>query len=147
MPSKGASAFISCLLAWIVPGGGHLYLGKRSRAVVFFLVVVATFLLGVLNQGRSYLIDRDQPLTYLATLTNIATGPMELISRKLTYHRMVYSLPADENRPETAQLLQAMRERVKIVTDEYGTTYLLTAGLMNILLMLDAFDIAIGRKV
>jgi len=146
MPSKGVSAFISCLLAWVVPGGGHLYLGKRSRAAVFFLVVVATFLLGILNQGRSYLIDRDQPLTYLAALTNIATGPMELASRQLTYHRLVYRLPADENSPESAQLLQAMRERVKIVTDEYGTTYLLTAGLMNILLMLDAFDIAIGRK-
>ena len=39
-----------------------------------------------------------------------------------------------------------MRERVKIVTGEYGTTYLLAAGLMNILLILDAFDIAIGRK-
>jgi len=146
MPSKGVSALVSCLLAWIVPGAGHFYLGKRSRALVFFLVVLSTFLLGVLNQGRSYLIDRDQPLTYLATLTNIATGPVELVSRQLTYHRLVWALPADPDSGESAQLLQAMRERVRIVTDEYGTTFLLTAGLMNILLMLDAFDIAIGRK-
>ena len=146
MPSKGASALVSCLLAWIVPGAGHFYLGKRSRALVFFLVVLSTFLLGVLNQGRSYLIDRDQPLTYLATLTNIATGPVELVSRQLTYHRLVWALPADPGSQESARLLQAMRERVRIVTDEYGTTFLLTAGLMNILLMLDAFDIAIGRK-
>jgi hypothetical protein len=146
MPSKGASALVSCLLAWIVPGGGHFYLGKRSRALVFFLVVLSTFLLGVLNEGRSYLIDRDQPLTYLATLTNIATGPVELVSRHLTYHRLVWALPADPGSQEAARLLEAMRERVRIVTDEYGTTFLLTAGLMNILLMLDAFDIAIGRK-
>ncbi|TFH60925.1 MAG: hypothetical protein E4G90_09785 [Gemmatimonadales bacterium] len=146
MPSKGVSALVSCLLAWIIPGGGHYYLRKRSRALVFFLVVLATFLLGILNQGRSYLIDRDQPLTYLATFTNIATGPLELISRQMTYHRLVYSLPADENSQESARLLEAMRERVKIVTDEYGTTYLLAAGLMNILLILDAFDIAVGRK-
>jgi hypothetical protein len=146
MPSKGVSALVSCLLAWIIPGGGHYYLGKRSRAPVFFLVVLATFFLGILNQGRSYLIDRNQPLTYLATFTNIATGPLELVSRQLTYHRLVYSLPADESSQESARLLEAMRERVKIVTDEYGTTYLLAAGLMNILLILDAFDIAVGRK-
>ena len=146
MPSKGLSALVSCLLAWIVPGAGHFYLGKRSRALVFFLVVLSTFLLGVLNQGRSYLIDRDQPLTYLATLTNIATGPVELVSRQITYQRLVWALPADPGSPEAARLLEAMRERVRIVTDEYGTTFLLTAGLMNILLMLDAFDIAIGRK-
>jgi Family of unknown function (DUF6677) len=146
MPSKGTSAFISCLLAWLIPGGGHLYLGKRKRGLVFLVVVLATFALGCLNQGRSYLMDREQPLTYLATFTNIATGPMELISRFATYRQLAYRLPADENSQEAGRLMEAMRMKVKAVSDEYGTTFLLTAGLMNILLMLDAFDIAIGRK-
>jgi len=146
MSSKGVSAFVSCLLAWLVPGGGHLYLGKRKRGLVFFIVVLATFVLGCLNQGHAYLIDQDQPLSYLATMTNIATGPMELISRYSTYDRLVYRLPADENSAQAAHLLDTMRQKVKEVSDEYGTTFLLTAGLMNILLMLDAFDIAIGRK-
>lgn len=146
MPSKGVSAFVSCLLAWLVPGGGHYYLGKRKRALVFFVVVLATFLLGVLNEGRSYLIDPDQPLTYLGVFANIATGPLEIIGRQSTYHRLVYRLPADENGPEAARLLSAMREKVKQVTNEYGTLFVVTAGLMNILLILDAFDIAIGRK-
>jgi len=79
-------------------------------------------------------------------MTNVATGPMELISRYSTYDRLVYRLPADENSVEAAHLLDTMRQKVKEVSDEYGTTFLLTAGLMNILLMLDAFDIAIGRK-
>jgi len=146
MSSKGVSALVSCLLAWLVPGAGHLYLGKRKRGLVFFIVVLATFVLGCLNQGHSYLIDQDQPLSYLATMTNVATGPMELISRYSTYDRLVYRLPADENSVEAAHLLDTMRQKVKEVSDEYGTTFLLTAGLMNILLMLDAFDIAIGRK-
>ena len=146
MPSKGVSALVACLLAWVVPGGGHFYLGKRRRALVFFLVVLTTFLLGVVNEGRSYLIDGEQPLTYLATFANVATGPLELISRQVTYHSLVYRLPADESGPEAVRLLDAMRMKVRSVTDEYGTTYLLAAGLMNILLILDAFDIAIGRK-
>jgi hypothetical protein len=146
LASRPLTAFLSCSLAWLVPGAGHFYLGKRRRAVVFFLVVLATFLLGILNEGRSYLMDRDQPLTILATLTNIATGPIELISRRATYRTLSYVLPEDENDPAAVRLLEAMRRKVRVVTDEYGTTYLLAAGLMNILLILDAFDIAVGRK-
>ena len=146
MPSRGVSALVACGLTWLLPGAGHFYLGKRRRAAVFFLVVLATFLLGLLNEGRSYLADRQQPLTYLATITNMATGPLEFLSRRATYQRLVYFLPADENNPETVALLSAMRSKVKNASDEYGTTYLLTAGLMSMLLILDAFDIAIGRK-
>jgi TM2 domain-containing membrane protein YozV len=146
MPSGGVSALVSCVLAWLLPGAGHFYLGRRRRGAVFFCVVLATFLLGLFNDGRSYVADGQQPLTYLATLANVATGPLEILSRHATYHRLAYSLPADENSPEAQALLSAMRDKVKIVTDEYGTTYLLTAGLMNMLLILDAFDIAIGRK-
>lgn len=146
MPSSRTGAFFSCLLAWLIPGAGHFYLGKRKRALVFFLVIVATFFLGVLNDGRSYLMDREQPLSYLATLTNVATGPLELISREATYHSVVYVMPADESDPEAARLLGEMRKKVRSVTGEYGTTYVLAAGLMNILLILDAFDISIRRK-
>lgn len=142
-----AAALTSSVLAWLVPGGGHLYLGKRRRALVFFLVVTATFTLGILNQGRSYIIDPEQPLSYLATLANVATGPIELISRRLTYREISYRLPGGESDPQSSRLLDSMRRKVSQATDEYGTTYLLTAGLMNILLILDAFDIAIGRKV
>ncbi|PYQ14950.1 MAG: hypothetical protein DMH00_00480 [Acidobacteria bacterium] len=146
MPSRGVSALVSCVLAWLLPGAGHFYLGKRGRAMVFFLVVLATFFLGLLNDGHSYVADAQQPLTYLATLANLATGPLEFLSRRATYQRLVYRLPADENSPEALGLLKAMRNKVRSVADEYGTTYLLTAGLMNMLLILDAFDIAIGRK-
>ncbi len=44
------------------------------------------------------------------------------------------------------ELTEKLRARVRSVTYEYGNTFLLTAGLMNILLILDAFDIATGRK-
>ena len=146
MKSKGATALVSCILAWIIPGAGHFYLRKRKKAIVFFLVIVTTFLLGLANDSRSYLMDRQQPLTYLATFTNIATGPLEMISRESTYHALVYALPAEEGDPASLPLLEAMRRKVRSVTNEYGTTYLLAAGLMNILLILDAFDISMGRK-
>jgi len=146
MRSKGVSAFVACVAAWIVPGGGHYYLGKRKRGLVFFLVVLTTFFLGILNDGRSYLVDREQPLSYLGTFANIALGPLELVSRQLTFGKLAYALPADPNDAEGVRLLAAMRRKVMSVTNEYGTTFILAAGLMNILLILDAYDIAIGRK-
>jgi hypothetical protein len=140
------AALVPCVLTWILPGAGHFYLGKRRRAGVFFLVVLTTFLLGILNEGRAYLLDRQDPLSYFCTLADVAIGPLELLNRQATYHRLVYALPPDENSPVAQSLLKSMRDRVRSVTEEYGKTYLLTAGLMNMLLILDAFDIAIGRK-
>ena len=59
---------------------------------------------------------------------------------------LIYRLPEAEGDPNRQAMLTRMRERVRIPTYEYGSTFLLTAGLMNILLILDAFDIASGRK-
>lgn len=146
MRSKGVSASVACLAAWLVPGGGHFFLRKPKRGLVFFLVVLTTFFLGILNEGRSYIVDREQPLSYLGTFANVAFGPLDLLSRQLTFGQIAYALPADPNDPEGVRLLAAMRRKVMSVTDEYGTTYILAAGLMNLLLILDAFDIAIGRK-
>ncbi len=141
-----ADPWIPCILAWLLPGLGHAYLGRRRRGAVFFAVVLATLLLGVTSDGAAALVDPHQPLTYLATFDNLATGPLELISRYRTYGRLVYRLPEGEGDPGRVELTEKLRARVRSVTYEYGNTFLLTAGLMNILLILDAFDIATGRK-
>lgn len=138
--------WIPCLLAWLAPGLGHVYLGRRTRGVVFFIVVFLTLGLGILSDGAASLIDPHQPLTYLATFDNLAVGPLDLLSRYATYHRIVYRLPEDEAHPLRLELTDLLRRKVRSVTFEYGNTFLLTAGLMNILLILDAFDIAAGRK-
>ncbi len=139
-------AWMACGLAWLLPGLGHLYLGRRRRAVVFCMVVTAMFGLGLASDGAATLADPRLPLTYLATADNVATGPIEVLSRRLTYGRLVYRLPYDEADPERLELLGRLRVKVAAATHEYGSTFLLTAGLMNILLILDAWDIATGRK-
>jgi hypothetical protein len=135
-----------CLFAWILPGLGHLYLGKRRRAIVFFVVVLATFALGLGSSGCASIIDGEQPLSYLATFDNLALGPLDLVGRYVTFGRIVYRLPPAPGNPDRAELTDRLRTRVRHVTYEYGNTFLLTAGLMNILLILDVFDIATGRK-
>ncbi len=141
-----ADPWAPCLLAWLLPGLGHIYLGRKRTGLVFLAVVMATFFLGIASSGAASLLDPRQPLTYLATFDNLAVGPVEIISRFATYGRLVYRMPADEADPRVADLTDRVRRRVRSVTYEYGNTFLLTAGLMNMLLILDAFDIATGRK-
>jgi hypothetical protein len=64
----------------------------------------------------------------------------------MTLGELVYRLPDPEGNPRRQEILSRVRDRVRIPTYEYGSTFLLTAGLMNLLLILDAFDIASGRK-
>jgi TM2 domain-containing membrane protein YozV len=116
---------IAAVLAWLFPGLGHFYLGKKRTALVYAAVVTATFLIGLSFQGRLYSVEAGQPLSILATFAVAGTGLLNLAARVLS------------DNPGGAVLS---------VTYEYGCAFLLTAGLMNLLLMLDAWDIAVGRK-
>jgi len=145
-PRAAASAVLPCVLTWLLPGLGHLVLGCKRRAAVFCAVVLLTFGLGLASDGAASVIDPRQPLSYLATFDNLALGPLDLVARWRTFGRIVYRLPADEGDPVRVALTDRLRARVRSVTYEYGNTFLLTAGLMNLLLMLDVFDIASGRK-
>ncbi|HZI67190.1 MAG TPA: DUF6677 family protein [Thermoanaerobaculia bacterium] len=121
----GRHPAVAVALAWILPGLGHLYLGRRKTALLYALIVTATFLLGLSFEGRLYTIDRSQPLSILATFAVSGAGVLNLAARFLS------------DNPSGAILAP---------TYEYGCAYLLTAGLMNLLLMLDAWDIAQGKK-
>lgn len=117
--------WVAAFLAWIFPGLGHAYLGRRKRALLYAVIVTVTFVLGLSFQGRLYSIQSGQPLTILATFAVYGAGLLNIVARMLS------------DNPGGSILS---------VTYEYGCAYLLTAGLMNLLLMLDAYDIAIGRK-
>jgi hypothetical protein len=121
----GRPPAVAAALAWILPGLGHFYLGRRKTAILFAAIVTATFLLGLSFEGRLYTIDRSQPLSILATFAVAGAGVLNLAARFLS-----------DNPAGT----------ILSPTYEYGCAYLLTAGLMNLLLMLDAWDIAKGRK-
>lgn len=119
-----APAVAAVLLAWLVPGAGHLYLGRRSRAVVFFLVVLASILLGTLLSGNLYSFAPNQPLTTLGTLAAMGAGAPYFLLR----------------------FVAGYKGEIIAAGYEYGTAFLLTAGLMNWLLVLDCWDIGTGRK-
>ena len=137
---------IACILAWAVPGAGHFYLGRRVKGLLFLCIILATFMSGLAFNGRVYLANSEQPLSYLATFANVALGPLDMIGRQASYDRLIYVFPRESDRVLYQDILDRTRARILAVTHEYGTTFVLTAGLMNILLILDAFDLGIGRK-
>jgi len=117
--------FAAAALAWVFPGLGHFYLGRRKLGIAFAVIVTATFLGGILFQGRLYSVEPGQPLTILATFAVYGAGLLNIVARMLS-----------ENPGGT----------ILSPTYEYGCAFLLTAGLMNLLLVLDAWDIATGNK-
>ena len=124
IPTAPARALPISVAGWLIPGLGHLLLGKRWRAVIFLIVVVLMFVLGLGWEGELFPLDRTKPLTLLAGLAEMGVG--------LPYF--------------AAKLLGFGVGDVKAVTYEYGYTFCIVAGLLNLLTILDAYDIAVGRK-
>ncbi|HKY44936.1 MAG TPA: DUF6677 family protein [Pyrinomonadaceae bacterium] len=126
-------AWLVGLAAWFIPGVGHLMLRKWVRAVLMGGAVWVCFFLGLAMGGHMYDLSNGQGtsstlLQVAPMLANLGTGVLFIVSWLL-----------DIGFAEDP--VQAAR-----VTYEYGNTFLLIAGLLNYLVMLDAFDIAAGRR-
>jgi hypothetical protein len=113
-----------CAAAWAVPGAGHLWLGRRQKAVIFFAALMVMFALGVAIDGALFPFVLSEPFVGLSALADLGIGLPYFIARGL-------GMGAGDPRA---------------VTYEYGNTFLIVAGLLNVLVMIDAYDIAAGRK-
>lgn len=119
--------------AWLVPGAGHLLLGRYGRAALFFITITGAFILGLGLDGRLFWPTAAEPpttlhfdlITVLWFLAQIGSGLCYLVSYAFGFGTRPH--------PEAA-------------TFEYGNTFMFLAGLLNYLVVHDAFDIAAGRK-
>jgi hypothetical protein len=91
---------------------------------VFLVLLPLMFALGLYLRGRLFPIEVSQPLVALAALADLGIGITLFVARALGYGA----------------------GDVLAVTYEYGNTFLIVAGLLNLLVVIDAFDIAMGRK-
>lgn len=146
VPSLGRTV-LAIGAAWLVPGLGHALLGRVARGAVFFVLVAGSFALGMAHDGRVALRDARQPfLSVLQVVANAGLGPADLVARVSVYGAPAYALPHDVADPAYDQRLRILRERTQGLLSIYGTAYLWTAGLMNLLLLFDVWDIGRGRK-
>jgi hypothetical protein len=115
-------------LAWFVPGGGHFLLKRYGRAGLLLFAVLTMFLFGLMMRGEFLKPQGGDLLTVLmyygGFLCDLATGIPYLIATWLGYSQP--DLPG--------------------AVHDYGTKFLVTAGLLNVLAMVDAYEIAARRK-
>lgn len=141
-----AKALLAIAAGWLVPGAGHVVLGRVRRGIFFFLLLGASYTLGLAHEGRLALYDSNESfLTGLQVAANAGIGPADLLARLGVYGGADYTLP-DQSSPSYAALEDTFRDRQRSALSAYGTAYLWTAGLMNLLLLLDVWDIAHRRK-
>jgi len=117
------------LISWILPGGGHFLLKRHGRGTVLLSAITLTFVLGLLMRGAMFHPQTGDLLTTIiycgGFLADLATGVLYLLTVWLGYAQ-----------PEVAGHVH-----------DYGTKFLAGAGLMNVLAMVDAFEIAVRRKI
>ena len=127
MPPVGKWAPVLAL-SWLVPGAGHLLLKRTGRGLILLLSVAGMFVCGLMMRGAMFHPERGDLLTTVINtggfIGDIASGLFYLLSVWLGY-----------NQPDAAGHVH-----------DYGTKFLVTAGLLNVLAMVDAFEIAVGRK-
>jgi len=116
--------YLIFFLSWLVPGLGHLLQKKTVKAAVFFAGILSLLVMGLLMKGKFYDTSVMHPLLLLGFLGDLGNG--------LFYFILQYAHLAAGD--------------IKAVTYHYGTAYLASAGLLNYLVALNAFDIAKGRK-
>ena len=112
------------ILAWLLPGAGHLLMGQVRKALTFLAVLLAMFAIGLAFGGRLFPFQMSEPLVFLAALAEWTVAVPRVI----------------------AAMAGLGAGNVVAVTYEYGNTFLIVSGLLNALVLLDAVDLASGRK-
>ena len=115
-------------LAWLVPGGGHFYLKRWNHGGLLLFSIAGMFIFGLMMRGRMFEPIRGDLFTtvvnYGGFIGDLATGALYFLANWLGYQQ-----------PYMASAVA-----------DYGTKFLVCAGLLNILAVIDVYEIAIGEK-
>ena len=122
--SQSGGLVLLCLASWAIPGAGHLWLGRRAKGLIFLITLPLMFAIGLAIRGRLFPFDLSEPLVALAAIADISVGLPYFAAKSLGYGL----------------------GDVRAITYEYGNTFLIVAGLLNLLVVVDAYDVAMGRK-
>ena len=112
------------LLGWLIPGAGHFLLKRYIRGALLMTSVFAMFFIGLWMDGKIYVPNTGDILDMLGFVGDIGGGGLYLLARVMNWgHGAVYMATAD-----------------------YGTKFIIVAGLLNVVCAVDAHHIAIGKK-
>jgi hypothetical protein len=115
--------YLPLLAGWLVPGGGHFLLRKWGRGALLAAAILGMFVLGLAMQGKVYSSAHDI-LDILGLAGDLGNGLPYIFSR----------------------LLGMGADQVLVTTADYGTRFIVVAGLLNVIAAVDAHNLRTGRK-
>ncbi len=115
--------YLPLIAGWLVPGAGHFLLRKWIRGTLLAASIVLMFALGLAMHGRLYSGAQDI-LDLLGLIGDLGNGAMFLVGKFLG----LGSAP------------------VMVTTADYGSKFIVVAGLLNVIAAVDAHNLRTGRK-
>lgn len=115
---------IVLIAGWLIPGAGHFLLGKWVRGTLLFGSIVAMFLIGLALKGQLFTPNTGELLDILNFVGDLGNGLLYILAR----------------------LLSLGHGPIELATADYGTKFMVVAGLLNVVAAVDAHSLATGRK-
>jgi len=111
-------------VGWLVPGAGHIIQKRWVRGALLFVSIVTLFLLGLGMQGRIYKANGGDILDILGFIGDVGAGALYILTLANDWGQGA----------------------IQFATADYGTKFMIVAGLLNFIAVADAYHIAIGKK-
>ena len=122
--TSNSMAVIAPIAGWLLPGLGHFIQRRWIRGLLLMLSVFIMFFAGLGMQGKVYGFNTGDLLDILGFVGDIGSGLLYFIARAMDWGA----------------------GNIQRAVADYGTKYIVVAGLLNIISAVDAYHIAIGKK-
>jgi hypothetical protein len=122
--NAGTIAVLAPAVGWIIPGAGHMIQKRWIRGVLLLVSIGTLFVLGLMMQGHIYKANGGDILDMLGFIGDLGAGGFYIVSLSMNW-----GLGA-----------------IALATADYGTKFMIVAGLLNFIAVADAYHIAIGKK-
>ena len=117
-------AVVAPAVGWLIPGAGHIIQKRWIRGALLFVSILTLFLLGLAMQGRIYKANGGDILDILGFVGNVGAGGLYIVTLGMDWGQGA----------------------IAFATADYGTKFMIVAGLLNFISIADAYHIAIGKK-
>ena len=111
-------------VGWLIPGAGHMIQRRWIRGLLLFISISTLFLLGLAMQGRIYKANGGDILDILGFVGDVGAGGLYIVTLAMDWGQGA----------------------IAFATADYGTKFMIVAGLLNFIAVADAYHVAIGKK-
>jgi len=123
-PEVNALSVVAPALGWLIPGAGHIIQRRWIRGLLLLVSITSLFVLGLMMQGRIYRPNGGDILDMLGFIGDIGAGGLYIVTRAMDWGQGA----------------------IAHATADYGTKFMIVAGLLNLIAVADSYHIAIGKK-